>query len=182
MRFAIKFAALLPILVSTNTSAETVVFQRPNVVVLESEQFGCGMVLRSQVVDRGSADLIVNYDAKAKEVQFSLSSEVTTSLPDTGTKNLELVFVNDGEYDDGWGVREFTFYKNENQWTFMRYFKGGNASIILEDIAKSTYVALVHNDDLFTGGKLENTAMAIKALRKCAFDAAGLNENDPFAR
>jgi hypothetical protein len=164
------------------SSAQEVRFQADNVVVLKTQDGLCGLFLSSIVKKRGEANLTLIYNATKKEVKFSLSSEITTSLDPAGVVDLELVFIAGGRYDDAWGDVSFVYYEDNGVWHFTETFSDEGASDILDDIARSTHLALQYRGDPFTGAKLSNSAAAIAALRKCAYDQAGLNLNDPFAK
>lgn len=163
-------------------SASEIRFQRDNVVVVYTEEAGCGLALSSVIVERGEANLLLLYHAKEKRVHFSLSSQVTTSLPQKGTADLDLVMILDDQFDEAWGKLPFVYFEADGVWSFNRFFTGVAAGQILDDLSKATYVALQHNDDPFTGAKLDNSALAIAELRKCAFEKAGLHLKDPFAQ
>jgi hypothetical protein len=182
MRWRLVFVTLFALQLTAASSAQDTLLRRDNVIVMKTEQGACGLVLNSVIAGRGDANLVLRYDAGKKRVDFSLSSEVTTSLPAEGSVDLKLVFVTDNSYDSSWGALSFDYFEEEGVWRFTHTFYGAEATRILDKSARSTHVALDHKGDPFTGAKLSNSAVAIAEMRRCAFAEAGLNPKDPFAQ
>jgi hypothetical protein len=146
----------------------------------------CAAISKSIHIENGDMYLFIMYNAEEKKVGLNFTSKVTKSLPNNGSIDLKLVFVNAKtvEIDEGWGERTFYYNRLDNGDTmFVTEFGGSkNVEDILDDMAKNTHVVLEFNGDEFTGAQLDESALAIEKLRSCSFEIAGLDRRDPFAR
>ncbi|WP_334185032.1 hypothetical protein [Novosphingobium sp.] len=127
----------------------------------------------------------VYYDAREKNVLMTFSSTLTTSLPSEGMTKLHLDFSSKGVLDDGWGERDFSYrlVPDTDMHMFSTLFAGSSAvSDFFQDLAKSDFVGVRYGVRAVAGSDLRGSSSAIASLRKCAFQAAGLDPRDPFAQ
>lgn len=183
MRGLLAFAAI--VLVHPAWAADNSHYYDGDFTVLKYED-SCNMI---QVYDHpkmGENAFSVSYYAAAKKIYLNVTSKITTSLPDRGVVDLQLYFIDGNELlDDGWGTRKFDYVKSDDGETyiFMNVFSGTeNVEQILTDVSQGKLIAFFYKGKAFASYKLDGSAIAISRLKDCAFEVAGLNKNDPFAR
>lgn len=140
--------------------------------------------LMSRKVDGADRSLAVIYQAQIHSAGLAFTTDTTTSLPSEGDVDLKLFFSAAGrnDVDDGWGTRSFHYTRGETGYNFMAVFEGAeNARQLLDDIAAySTLGMFTQRDVVVYASPLDGSAQAMTQLRRCAFQVAGLNPEDPF--
>lgn len=177
MRFAALIGATL--LVAPAAAREPVKVGNWDVTAFES-----GCVASNWYMEHNSKKasmLTIGYNSKAKTSVLSFTNSKATSLTD-GTKiQLEIFLVNpDGKSDDGWGNKEFTASIIEDGP--IHFTSAGLDKEILDDVTKAKMLAFFVDQTLVSSFNLNGSAAAIAELRKCAFEVAGLNPDDPFLK
>ena len=141
--------------------------------------------LRAYTTDKyGLVMFRVSYLPAEKAVFLHFSSELTTSLPDVGTVEANIVFTDNGDelWDDLWPERTFDVEKEDTVYLFTTPFVGTTqVDQILNDVSASSAVLLQRNEKTFSGILLDGSAQAIKNLKSCSLSLAGINPDDPFA-
>ena len=169
-------------------AASEPVFESDNWTVYKRDDGeGCYTIRMGEHEKFGTLYFRVEYLPKDKMVLLTTSSEVTTSLDESGHVDAQMIFLysQDNEYDDGWPERRFDYRKvdSEESHIFMTSFEGSqNVEQILTDIASSKGMILEHNELAFSAALLDGSAQAIAETRECSLKAAGINPLDPFAQ
>ena len=153
-------------------------------IIPDEEKQACNMFSLYTYRKSGEiAAFLITYSAKDKVASITFSNPYATSIKDETELELLMVFTSPNKLDDAWGNRNFFVLVDEK--TGHRYFNSGWYDLeLLSDITKSTYIAffIPDSEELVSSFKLDGSARAIVELKKCAFEVAGLNPNDPFLK
>lgn len=127
-----------------------------------------------------SVSLSLVFDAKDQDALIMFSNTKATSITNGQKVDLGIaVLMPDGSVDDGWGEKPFTAKVIDGKI----YFSSAILSKeILTDFAKASALAFFYKENVVSSFPMKDSALAIKELRKCAFNHAGLNPDDPFLK
>jgi TonB family protein len=154
-------------------------------VFQQAENDECRALTSFKSQEYGQEVFAASYSVRENRVVLTFTSNLTTSLPERGEVDVELVFLENGseDYDDGWSDRTTSYSRDDKgRYYFNMGFSGSeNAKQILEDLAKSVTIGFFYEDKMITGFPLKGSAKAVSALEACAFAIADLNPRDPFA-
>jgi hypothetical protein len=133
------------------------------------------------VTSFGDNFFFVEYDAVKKSVHLAFSNKDATSLQTGDERQIKLDFERKGAIDDGWGELKFSTFIDD---TGLRSLisDGLQSAPLLEDFAKSDYIAFFYNEKILAAFPLKQSAKVTEALHVCSMNIAGLNPNDPFAQ
>ena len=173
--------------ICTNASAQSVVVDRVSDAYWEGEGWRVIPYPEEQMCDL-AIDSVTNESFTLGyyplESQFSLvfTNKEAKSLKSGQKISLWLVFITNGKVDAEWGEFEFTVTKNDENVFFGTH---GFNKKLLNDVSQSDIVGLFRLDAerdpvVVSAVPLKGSAKAIVQLKECAFEAAGLNPNDPF--
>lgn len=127
--------------------------------------------------------LMVGYLPAYNRASVSITSRASSSLEEGETVNVNVSFLSGRTLDQDWGAAPFETYKQSDGTSQMiGHFNGRE---MLRDIARNELIAFSVDEELdrlIGSYKLDGSAVAMDALRRCSFEAAGLDINDPFLR
>ena len=129
-----------------------------------------------QAAPAAGSVLSVSYDGA--EVTLTSTAEVESELPRSGKLPLTSVFLEngDGDYDDGWGAREFSYDGNGRIYRFSARFSGErNVRQILSDLTESRKIGLLQNGQAIMAYELEGIDGSVAELRNCAARTVAAN-------
>lgn len=124
------------------------------------------------------------YLPRIASFSFILTNSSATSLRDGQSVELLIAFVRNGQVNLDWGEQSFDVRHTGGAVAFTSPLL---RSPIDKDMAQSDQLGLFRraNDGelVIVGGiNLDGSAEAIQQTKQCAFEAAGLNPDDPFLR
>jgi len=120
--------------------------------------------------------LLVLYSFQKQVVLLSFANNKMKYLPQEGSLNFDLAFLQGSSLDESWGSRPFQYHKLEGSYGFSHVFEGGtDIRHILHDLAGHEAITLFFGPDVMTSLPLDASS-AVEKLRECALKLA---ENDP---
>lgn len=126
--------------------------------------------------------LMVAYLPAYNRASVAITSQISSSLEDGETVNLHVSFISGRQIDQDWGSAPFEVHKPSGRSNMIGHF---NARDMLRDIARNELIVFSVDEELerlIGSYSLDGSAVAMDALRRCSFEAAGLDINDPFLR
>jgi hypothetical protein len=120
--------------------------------------------------------LSVTYDAARQEVVLTSLNRVQSPLPQSGSMNLQLVFLDNGDqkWDDGWGPRQVNYVRTGDVVQFTTRFVGEkNVRQVLADLSSSKRIGLLDKREPVIAYFLDGFGPTLAQLRDCAARAAG---------
>lgn len=126
----------------------------------------------------GESALSVTYDAAKGEVTVAADNPVTDALPESGSIDLAIVFLDNGgvEYDDAWGTRRFDYSREDGAARFATRFAGErNVRQILADLSGSAHVGFLHRGEAVMWSDLAGARRPLLQLQECAARALASN-------
>lgn len=127
-------------------------------------------------------NLMIAYEPAHNRAMVSISDRDSSSLQEGDRVELHVLFVGGRRLDEDWGSVGFNVYKNDGVSQMVGVFDGRE---MLRDIARYELIAFSVDgttERLVGSYSLKGSAAAMEALRRCSFEASGLNINDPFVR
>lgn len=131
------------------------------------------------IVPKEGEYLTLRHDPRDKTAHLMITNNAATSKGDGETVSLDIVFLVAKDFGKRWNDTKF----------IVKVMPNGNRALISEALnqnflsafAESEVLAVVTKSWSIVGGlNLSKSALAVKALRQCALEAAELNPNDPF--
>ncbi len=122
--------------------------------------------------------LSVSYDAGAGALRLTTAGTVGSSLGSSGSMDLAIVFLENGDtdYDDGWGSRRFTFARDDGSASFTTHFTGEkNVRQILDDLSNSAHIGFLYRGEVVMSADLSGARRSLDRLRDCAARAGAAN-------
>jgi len=124
--------------------------------------------------------LLATYDAALDGVRLKFAIPEASSRKDGEELKLKLLFMDTmNNLDSGWGEKKFVVSRMGPSETPI-FVSGILNREVLDDLARNKFIALYFGDKLIISLNLSGSAVVVSKLRKCAFEAAGLNADDPF--
>jgi hypothetical protein len=137
----------------------------------------CSMV--NAAAGEAGNPLTVTYDSASGDVILTIeTSDIASGLNDSGSLELAMVFLDNGElkHDDGWGARSFGYTREGEVTRFTTRFAGERpVRQILADLAASKHVGLLYRGQVVSSTNLAGAASSIGELRACARRAVAAN-------
>lgn len=123
----------------------------------------------------------IHYNARNKTAYIAFTNSKATSLKQDEQVYLTIAFKRpNGDYDEGWGAKRFDVTVMSSG---TRYFESQNLDYeLVSDFARSKLVVFFIGTEAISAFPLDGSAVAVTALKECAFEAAGLNPLDPFLK
>jgi len=172
-----KLVPLLGLLAAPATAQGGQIYFASDAWPVEAAGRACTMMQASGAA--GPNALEVGYDAGSGEVTLTMSSdEIGNALRDSGTIDLAIVFLQNGEtaYDDAWGSRSFGFVRYDGTARFTTRFAGErNVRQVLADLASSHDVGLLYKGQAVMSTNLTQAGRSLGKLQECARRAVAAN-------
>ena len=137
----------------------------------------CSMV--NAAVSEASNPLTVTYDSGSGEVVLTIeTSDITSGLANSGSLDLSIVFLDNGDikHDDGWDPRSFGYTRQGEVTRFTTRFAGERpVRQILADLSSSKHIGLLYRGQVISSTNLAGAASSIGELRACSRRAIAAN-------
>ena len=137
----------------------------------------CSMV--NAVVTEASNPLTLTHDSATGEVVLTIeTSDIASGLDDSGSLELAMVFLDNGDikHDDGWDPRSFGYTRQGEVTRFTTRFAGERpVRQILADLSSSKHIGLLYRGQVISSTNLAGAASSIGELRACSRRAIAAN-------